>query len=172
MGGGRRSGAIEYTQYQNQNIAAGAMERVRYGVTLSQATHLPILLNGGAPDAISSNQLTEAELTQKDLSSEFQVQARWLEKQSRTTQKNAAFSAKMLKQEGIIHIYLVTHFWHMPRAKAVFEKYGLKVTPAPMGFYQKDRFHLLDFYPSIAGIERMRLIWSEALALIWYRIKL
>ena len=80
MGGGRRSGAIEYTQYQNQNIAAGAMERVRYGVTLSQATHLPILLNGGAPDAISSNQLTEAELTQKVLNNEFLVHARWIEK--------------------------------------------------------------------------------------------
>ncbi len=172
LGGGRRSGAIEYPQYQYQNIAAGAMERVRYGVTLSQATHLPILLTGGAPDATSSNELTEAELTQKILNNEFLTQARWVEKQSRTTEENAAFSAKMLKQEGITHIYLVTHFWHMPRAQAVFEKYGLKVTPAPMGSYQKDQFHPLDFYPSTAGIERTRFIWSEALGLIWYRIKL
>jgi uncharacterized SAM-binding protein YcdF (DUF218 family) len=172
LGGGRRSGAIEYPQYQDQNIEARAMERVRYGVTLSQATRLPILLTGGAPDATSSNELTEAELTQKVLNNEYQVQARWLEKQSRTTEENAVFSAKMLNQEGIAHIYLVTHFWHMPRAKAVFEKNGLKVTPAPMGFYQKDQFHPLDFYPSSAGIERTRFIWSEALGLIWYRIKL
>jgi uncharacterized SAM-binding protein YcdF (DUF218 family) len=172
LGGGRRSGAIEYPQYQDQNIEARAMERVRYGVTLSQATRLPILITGGAPDAISSNDLTEAELTQKVLDNEFQIQARWLEKQSKTTEENAAFSAKMLKQEGITHIYLVTHFWHMPRAQAVFEKHGLNVTPAPMGFYQKDQFHPLDFYPSTAGIERMRFIWSEALGLIWYRIKL
>ncbi|MEN9916938.1 MAG: hypothetical protein RLY40_870 [Pseudomonadota bacterium] len=172
LGGGRRSGAIEYPQYQYQNIAAGAMERVRYGVTLSQVTHLPILLTGGAPDATSSNELTEAELTQKVFKNEYQVQARWLEKQSRTTEENAVFSAKILKQEGVTHIYLVTHFWHMPRAKAVFEKHGLKVTPAPMGFYQKDQFHPLDFYPSSAGIERTRFIWREALGLIWYRIKL
>jgi uncharacterized SAM-binding protein YcdF (DUF218 family) len=172
LGGGRRSGTVEYPQYQYQNIEAGTMERVRYGVTLSQATHLPILITGGAPDATSSNELTEAELTQKVLKNEFQIQARWVEKQSATTEENATFSAKMLKQEGITHIYLVTHFWHMPRAQAVFEKYGLKVTPAPMGFYQKDQFHPLDFYPSITGIERTRLIWSEALGLIWYRIKL
>jgi uncharacterized SAM-binding protein YcdF (DUF218 family) len=172
LGGGRRSGAIEYPQYQYQNIAAGAMERVRYGVTLSQVTHLPILLTGGAPDATSSNALIEAELTQKILNNEFLAQARWVEKQSRTTEENAAFSAKMLKQEGVTHIYLVTHFWHMPRAQAVFEKHGLKVTPASMGFYQKDQFHPLDFYPSTAGIERIRLIWGEALGLIWYRIKL
>lgn len=172
LGGGRRSGAIEYPQYQDQNIEARAMEKVRYGVTLSQATHLPILLTGGAPDATSSNELTEAELTQKILNNEFQIQGRWLEKQSRTTEKNADFSAKILNQEGITHIYLITHFWHMPRASAVFEKHGLKVTPAPMGFYQKYQFHPLDLYPSTAGIERVRLIWSETLGLIWYRIKL
>ncbi len=63
LGGGRRIGAMEYPQYQDQNIEARAMERVRYGVTLSQATRLPILIAGGAPDAISSNELTEAWLT-------------------------------------------------------------------------------------------------------------
>ena len=31
LGGGRRGGAIEYPQYQNQDIGVGAMERVRYG---------------------------------------------------------------------------------------------------------------------------------------------
>ena len=172
LGGGRRGGAIEYPQYQNQDIGVGAMERVRYGVALAQATELPILLTGGAPDATSSNELSEAELMQIILKNEFQIQARWVESQSNSTQENAALSAKLLKQEGITHIYLVTHFWHMPRAQAVFEKYGLKVTPAPMGFYQRNEFHPLDFYPSSAGIERTRFIWSEALGLIWYRIKL
>ncbi len=148
------------------------MERVRYGLTLSQVTHLPILFTGGAPSDTSSNELTEAELTQKILNNEFQVQARWLENQSRTAEENAELSAKMMKQEGRSHIYLGTHFWHMPRVKAIFEKYGFKVTPAPMGFYQKDQFHPLDFYPSTAGIERTRFIWSQALGLICCRIKI
>jgi uncharacterized SAM-binding protein YcdF (DUF218 family) len=91
LGGGSGIGAIEYPQYQDQNIEARAMERVRYGITLSQVTHLPILLTGGAPDATSSNELTEAELPQKILSNEFQVQARWVEKQSTTTEENAVF---------------------------------------------------------------------------------
>jgi hypothetical protein len=80
LGGGRKVGAIEYPQYQDQNIEARVMERVRYGVTLSQTTRLPILLTGGAPDTTLSNELTEAELTQKVLNNEFQVQAPWLEK--------------------------------------------------------------------------------------------
>jgi uncharacterized SAM-binding protein YcdF (DUF218 family) len=142
------------------------MERVRYGLTLSQVTHLLVLPKSGAPYAASSNEIRGAELTQKITNNEFQVQALWLENQSRTTKENAAFSGKMLKQEGITHICLVTHFWRMPRAQAVFERHGLKVTPAPIGFYQKDLFHSLDFYLSTAGIERIGLIWSEALGLI------
>lgn len=112
-------------------------------MTLSQVTDLPVLLTG-APDAISSNELAEAELMQRILKNEFQIQASWIENRSITTEENALFSVKLLKQEGITHIYLVTHFWHMPRAQAVFEKYGLKVTPAPMGFYQRGQFHPLD----------------------------
>jgi hypothetical protein len=110
LGGGRRGGAIEYPQYQNQDIGIRSTERLRYGVTLSQATALPILLTGGAPDATSSHELAEAELMQRILKNEFQIQARWVENQSNTTEENAAFSAKLLKQEGITHIYLVTHF--------------------------------------------------------------
>ncbi len=75
LGGERRSGAIEYPQYQYQNIAAGAMERVRYGVPCPKQ-HVSILLTGGDPDATSTNELTEGELTQKVLNNEFQIQAR------------------------------------------------------------------------------------------------
>jgi uncharacterized SAM-binding protein YcdF (DUF218 family) len=139
---------------------------------LAKATHLPILLAGGAPDASSSYELAESELSQKILKNEFQVEARWIENRSTTTEENAEFSAKLLKQERVTHIYLVTHFWHMPRAQAVFEKNGFKVTAAPIGFYQRNKFHPLDFYPSSAGIERTRFIWAQSLGLIWYRIKL
>ncbi len=70
------------------------MERVRYGVTLSQSAHMSILLTSGAPDAISSNELTKAELTHKVLINEFQIQARWVEKQSKTTEENDEFQPK------------------------------------------------------------------------------
>jgi uncharacterized SAM-binding protein YcdF (DUF218 family) len=56
------------------------------------------------------------------LEQELGLSPRWLEGQSNTTQENAKFSARILKDEGIKTIYLVTHFWHMPQAKTVFEK--------------------------------------------------
>lgn len=39
-GGSQRVVDIEYKQFQSQSIEAGAMERVKYGVTLSQLTHI------------------------------------------------------------------------------------------------------------------------------------
>jgi uncharacterized SAM-binding protein YcdF (DUF218 family) len=105
------------------------------------------------------------------LKQELGIEAKWLEGQSNTTQENALQSAKILNQEGIKTIYLVTHFWHMPRAKVQFQKQGFTVIEAPMGFYQKEEFTPLDFYPSNEGFQRTRWIWHELLGNLWYRLK-
>lgn len=137
LGGGHRGGDFEYLQYKNQDIGVGAMESVRYGLTLAKATHSDFAYMWRS-DTISTDELIESDLTQKILKDEFQIQARWIENRSTTTELIASFSGKALKQEGGSHIYLATHFWHVPRAQVVFEKHGLKLTPAPMGFYQRD----------------------------------
>lgn len=90
------------------------------------------------------------------LEKEYSVSPKWIEGQSNATQENALRSAKMLKKDDIQSVYLVTNFWHMPRAKTVFEKQGLNVLEVPMGFYQKTAFTPLDFYPSSEGFQRTR----------------
>ncbi len=89
---------------------------------------------------------------------ELQVPAKWLETESNTTRKNAQLSAAIRKKENIQEIYLVTHFWHIPRAKVFFEKEGFKVIEAPMGFYQKEQFNALDFCPNSGAIQKVRWI--------------
>jgi uncharacterized SAM-binding protein YcdF (DUF218 family) len=59
----------------------------------------------------------------------------------------------------------------MPRAQAIFEKEGLIVILASIGFYQKTAFTPLDFYPSSEGFQRTRWIWHEILGNLWYRLK-
>jgi uncharacterized SAM-binding protein YcdF (DUF218 family) len=100
----------------------------------------------------------------------------WIEDQSKTTQENAQFSADILLKEKMNHIYLVTHFWHMPRAKKIFEKYGFLVTPAPMGFEFENEFdikelNLLDFLPSPSGLQRVREICHETIGKVWYQLR-
>ncbi len=140
LGGGRRSGAIECPQYQDQSIKARAIERVRYGVSLSKAAHLSRLLTGGAPDATSSNELTEVELTQMILKNEFQVNALWVERQSRTTDENAAFSAKMLKQEGITISTQSPIFGTCPEPKPHLKSMILRSRQPPWAFIKEISF--------------------------------
>lgn len=173
LGGGRRKGALETTfEYQQQDLSPSSMERLRHGARLAKKTKLPILVTGGAPDKTSKEDLSEASVMKLVLEQEFGLSPQWLEGQSNTTQENASLTARILKTEGIKTIYLVTHFWHMPRARTVFEKEGLIIVPAPMGFYQKTAFTPLDFYPSSEGFQRTRWIWQEILGNLWYRVKL
>lgn len=172
LGGGKRKGALELpSHYQSQDVSTATLERLRFGARLTKDTQLPILLTGGAPDRVSKNDLPEALVMKLVLENEMGVTPKWIEDQSNTTQENAQFSVRILQQEGIQTIYLVTHFWHMPRAKAIYEKAGIKVIEAPMGFYEKQEFTLLDFYPSNEGFQRARWIWHEILGQLWYRLK-
>jgi uncharacterized SAM-binding protein YcdF (DUF218 family) len=172
LGGDTRMGAIDAPEdYQEQDVSAGSMERLRYGARLAKVTQLSVLLTGGAPDSVDKKDIPEAVLMSKVLQDELGIQSKWIELGSNTTQENARQSSKLLKQEGIQIIYLVTHFWHMPRAKAIFEKEGFHVVEAPMGFYQKKNFTPLDFYPSSEGFQRTRWIFHEILGSLWYGLK-
>jgi uncharacterized SAM-binding protein YcdF (DUF218 family) len=172
LGGGRRKGALEApTEYHQHDLSPSSFERLRYGARLAKQTNLPILVTGGAPDKTGTKDLAEAQVMKIVLEKEYSISPKWIEDQSNTTQENALRSAEILKKEGIKSVYLVTHFWHMPRAKTVFERQGLKVLEAPMGFYQKTAFTLLDFYPSSEGFQRTRWVWHEILGNLWYRVK-
>jgi uncharacterized SAM-binding protein YcdF (DUF218 family) len=171
LGGGRRKGAIESPQYQNQDLSPASLERLRMGARLARSSKLPILLTGGAPDTTTDHDLPEAEVMAQILEQEFHVKAKWLETKSQTTQENAQFSASILKRDGIQTIYLVTHFWHIPRAQKIFEQYGLKVIPVPHGFHSAETFNPTDHYPSNTAITETRLIWHELIGMIWYRLR-
>jgi hypothetical protein len=171
LGSGRQKGVLDLPEYQYQNLTPQSMERLRAGARLAKVTKLPILLVGGSPDRTDAKDLSEAKVMSMVLKEELGIDAKWLEEQSNTTQENALQATKILAKEGIKTIYLVTHFWHMPRARIQFQKQGLTIIDTPMGFYQKDQFMPLDFYPSNEGLQRIRWIWHELLGALWYKVK-
>jgi uncharacterized SAM-binding protein YcdF (DUF218 family) len=169
LGSGVRKGALDNEQYQNQDVSKEAMERLRMGARLAKITHMPIVVTGGSPSRTRQEDLPEGQLMAKVLHDELGVKVTWVEQQSNTTQENAKYSANILREEGIRTIYLVTHFWHMPRAQVIFEKQGLKVHPIPVGFNQLEQFTPLDYMPSNQGFTLTRQIWHELLGQVWYR---
>ncbi len=195
LGGGRRKGAIDVPKYQNQDVSAQAAERLRHAARLARALNIPILVSGGAPDKTTQDELSEAQVMAKMLREELGIDAKWIEDQSNTTEENLKNSLAILSSENIEKVYLVTHFWHMPRAmqtvkviqkndQKLDQKEGFKPNPtveqkqvniaviaAPHGYYQKEQYTPLDFYPSAEGFQRARRVFHELWGVLYYRIK-
>jgi uncharacterized SAM-binding protein YcdF (DUF218 family) len=174
LGGGRRLGAQDSSEYGHQDLGKESLERVRLAAKVAKQTSLPILTTGGLPDARGESQSidqAEAAIMALVLKNEYGLSVKWIEDQSHTTQENAVYSAKLLKAEGVDHIYLVTQFWHMPRAQKIFEKQGFQVFPIAQGYQASQRYTPLDFYPSAHGMTLTRQIWHESLGAVWYAIR-
>jgi len=116
---------------------------------------------------------TTAEPMEVALERSFGLSARWVEGKSRNTQENAVFSAKILRDEGIRKVYLVTHYWHLPRAVAAFEAAGLEPIPAPVGLVDADpeTGWWSGLLPDADAFQAAENLWHEWIGRVWYRVR-
>ena len=105
------------------------LERLAGGAVLARRTGLPVLLSGGAVEPGPA----VADVMQATLKRDFGLEARFVERRSRTTHENARESAALLAAVWIKNVVLVTSAVHMRRAVAEFEAAGVTVIPAPVG---------------------------------------
>jgi uncharacterized SAM-binding protein YcdF (DUF218 family) len=145
LGGGISRNAPEYG---GDTIGSTSLERVRYGVYLQRKYRLPILVTGGAPQG----GISEAEAMRDSIIKEFSGSVTWVESESLDTAENAILSARLLKQNGVNRIALVSHAHHISRAARDFEKQGLEVYPAPIGFRTRDSITLSSFTPKAGAL--------------------
>lgn len=140
--------------------SAGGLERLSYGARLARRASCPVLLTGVGSDVAAET-----------LEQSFGITPRFVENRSRTTHESAVLSSRRLETEGIRRVYLVTHFWHMPRALAAFESTGLEPIAAPMGFFEPSRAEhgLLGLLPRSWALEQNRELLHEGIGRIWYR---
>ena len=158
IGGGSRRMAPEY---DGDTLGRLTLERVRYGALVAKRTGLPVLVSGGTP---AGGSRSEADLMADALTSEFGIPVRWREAASRNTHENARYSARMLKQDGVVRAILVAHAIDMPRATAEFAGAGLSVTPAPTGLASAGGVFLTDFVPQVGALVASRDALYEMLA--------
>lgn len=159
LGGGRRLFAPEYPL--GETVSSGTLERLRYGAAVAKETRLPILVSGGRPsNGFTSGQYSEARHMANVLEREFSVPVQWIEAESEDTVQNASFSARILKENNISTIAVITHSGHMSRAKMAFESLGLTVIAAPtvLPAEKLERLRASHFLPSFAGYAQTRNI--------------
>jgi uncharacterized SAM-binding protein YcdF (DUF218 family) len=155
-------------EYGEESVGALSLERLRYAAEVHRRSGLPILVSGGV---IAPATRPVGEAMRDVLAREFRVPVRWTENASRTTAENAAFSAAILRQEGVVRVLLVTHAWHMRRSVAAFERAGLKVIAAPTRSTSAPQWRLENFLPSASGLLRSYHAMHEWLGLAWYALR-
>lgn len=149
-------------------ISDFTMQRVNYAAYLHQKTHLAILVSGGKahPDIES-----EAKLMSDYLQDHFKIQSQFLEDKSLNTAEESKYILPILQKNHIEQIYLVTNAWHMPRSVYIFQCAGIKVVPAPMGYYvYGPSYALISFLPNMDALYASSIAFHELFGLIWYKI--
>lgn len=165
LGGGSRPAAPEYAR---DTVNGTTLERLRYGAKLYRLTRLPVLVTGGNPRGYTE---TEAQQMRLALEEEWNVPVRWADDEAYDTADNALKSFAILSAAGITRIYLVTHAWHMPRARSAFERAGFAVVPAATGYAVPRDRRIDDFIPSADGFVLSARFCHEVLGAIWYRLR-
>jgi len=166
LGGGTYFSAPEYGR---DTVSTSTLARLRYAAHLHRALNKPVLVTGGAPQG---NPLSEAELMKQVLETEFHIPVQWVEKESRNTLENAELSYRILGPAGVRNIYLVTHAWHMPRARLAFEHSGFTVIPAGTNYVTRFKQTALDFLPNASALLDSSLFFHEVIGIGWYHLRL
>ncbi|MBX7201404.1 MAG: YdcF family protein [Rhodospirillaceae bacterium] len=141
------------------------LQRLRYGVHLARKLDLPILVSGGRP---ADAPVSLAAMMKAALEQDFGVPVRWSEDKSRDTYENAAFSARLLREDGVRRIILVTHASHMARAAKAFEAAGLEVVAAPTVFAPPESVDLL---PRLSSLYDSYYALYEMAGAVWYGLR-
>jgi len=157
-------------EYGADSVSQLTLVRVRYAAKLQRMTGKPLLVSGGS---VSGETTPEAEQMRGILTDEMNVPVRWVEDRSRDTFTNALESYRILAPQGITTIYLVSHAWHMPRARLAFEHAGFQVIAAPTGFssFGFDHLGIHDFLPRASAFLNSYYFCHEVLGYLAYLIR-
>jgi uncharacterized SAM-binding protein YcdF (DUF218 family) len=167
LGGGTAGPAPEYG---TDAVNALTLIRLRYAAYLQRKTGKPLLVSGGSNGETSP----EARQMQAVLTREFQVPVRWLEERSVDTYTNALETHRVLSPLNINKVYLVTHAWHMPRARLAFEHAGFRVVAAPTAFTHVDPGDIGpgDFVPRASALLNSYYFCHELLGYAVYKLRM
>jgi uncharacterized SAM-binding protein YcdF (DUF218 family) len=144
-----------------EKLSDWSIERANRVVELSRKGVLEqVVLPGGLGIGINS----EAELLKKYLKNIIDIKRYVVAGRSDTTFENIKTLMPLLNKQN--SYYLVTSYWHMPRAKGVADKLSLITCPVMTG--NKMNWSLI---PSFEAHWHSKAAMHEWMGLAWYRIK-
>jgi uncharacterized SAM-binding protein YcdF (DUF218 family) len=130
----------------------GGVDRVIHAARLFKAGKAPLLiLTGGNAAGLQPESEAMAEFAAfMGVSADKMV----LESASRNTWQNGANCKRIFEEQGIKKILLVTSAYHIRRAEAVFEHFGVAVIPAATDYQLVEgEATILDWLPSASALD-------------------
>lgn len=163
-------GEIIRTSEEKLGVRPGllTLDRLRTAAALQRRTGLPILVTGG-PTQPSTPAV--GLVMEQSLREDFRTPARWVEAKAIDTWENARFSADILRGEGIVSVYVVTHAWHMRRTLLAFQGTNLTVTAAPTSPDGTLGPDLFDFLPRASAWQTGYFALHEWIGYVWYTLR-
>ena len=161
--------------------SAGVMEwtdpdRFVAGVELAMAGKAPLLVfTGGASDRFPGAPLEGDVLAPRAIALGVAPQRVRTTGRVVNTVQEAEAVAALLRAEGLAddaHVLLVTSAFHVPRARAVFERQGLRVTPFAVDFqvHADRRAAWHDLIPSAGALHDTERSLRELIGRVAYRV--
>jgi uncharacterized SAM-binding protein YcdF (DUF218 family) len=163
---GRQTAAPEVG---GDTVSRLSMDRLLHAVRLQRATGLPLIVSGGRAGADGP---PLAELAAEVLQDDFRITPLALETTSNTTWENAHYLADLLAERNIAKVALVTHAWHVPRARYSLEQAGVAAVPAPTYYIHREPPRdWRDWLPDAGSLANSANLLHEYLGLIWYQAR-
>lgn len=154
-------------EYGMSGLRPQSLERLRYGLWLSRETGIPVAYSG-RPAWGQSAGSNEAETAARIAAQDFQRPLRWTPSEAKDTRSSVAQTLPLLRHAGVRHVLLVTHAWHVPRARRIFEEAaqgsGITIEAAPIGLARLVELPVLEWMPSGPGYSLVRQVLRESLA--------
>ena len=154
-------------------VFSGAVDRVITAAVLAHRyPNARIVLSGGSANLVADDAVKEADQAAVAFESLGVPSNRLImERRSRNTQENAAFSKALVSPKPGERWLLVTSAYHMPRSIGIFRQAGFAVEPYPVDWRTAGRADLLTFSVFLLdGLARVDAALREWIGLTAYWI--
>ena len=145
-----------------------SLERLLFAADAYRQLHLPVATSGGR---IGDIKTPLAEMIKATLEGYFAVPVTWTEDQSRTTFENSLYTARMLREQDIRAVVIVTQARDLPRALWSFERVGLRALPWSVPRTPIDVDRIEDFLPDAKSFQASFYALHELLGGLYYRLR-
>jgi len=169
-------GIIKKYDYQTKQVWLGKSgDRATQAFELYRLGKIKKIIISGGEGSFLTNKHTTSEndgIRQYLIYSGVPAEDIIQEPMARNTRDNAAYTAKILKQQlGTNKCVVITSAFHTPRALGCFRKAGVEVVPSPAHFLQENYDIWIDkFFPSEEALVAFYFVWHEMVGYTIYKV--